>query len=693
MICRVIIIWLLTAGTALGQISPNSDFDLDAWIERLFPVQDEELDYESIYELLNQLYLDPIDLNQVNAEALESLQILSPLQIQSFFNYRAENGSLISIYELQSIPNFDLDTIRLLIPFVRIGLQSLSFRTILQQIVSEENAYLIIRHRRTWEQRRGYRPQDLSNPSTRYLGDQNDLFVRGRVHHGRAFSVGFTVEKDAGEQLWWRNQQGNRGPDFTSFHFYRGNTPKWKSIALGDFRVGFGQGLVFGAGYSLGKGAETITTVRRSGFGLLPYTASTEAGFFRGAGLTKNFGSWSFTGFVSRVRRDGRVNSGLDSLENSEDFASSLPLAGFHRTPSELSTRRAITESNAGFNTTYQLENGKGNFGINALHTAFDVPLIRRPNIYNSFEFSGKTNWIGSVFGNYYWKNLLFFGESARSQSGGQGTVLGMITSLNPKVDLSLLWRNYDRDFHSFYGNGFGENTRSINERGTYLGIQIKPNKQWKLNGYIDAFRFPWLKFRTYAPSDGYEWLAKVAYQPRRDLLIYAQVREEEKDRNVTDTGEPTLPFLLAPVRRQNFLLNLETKLSRNLFIRSRILTSQVSIETVRSQGYMIFQDVKYDREKWRLTARMAFFDTDDFDSRIYSFENNALWTFSIPAFFGQGMRYYLIGEYALTNRIKVYARFSRTSYTDRDRISSGLQEILGSRQTDSAVLVRYSFR
>lgn len=693
MIYRVIFIWLLTAGTALGQISPNSDFDLDAWIERLFPVQDEELDYESIYELLNQLYLDPIDLNQVNAETLESLQILSPLQIQSFFNYRAENGTLISIYELQSIPNFDLETIRLMIPFVRIGLQSPSFRTILQQIVSEENAYLIIRHRRTWEQRRGYRPQDPSNPSTRYLGDQNDLFVRGRVHHGRAFSVGFTVEKDAGEQLWWRNQQGNRGPDFTSFHFYRGNTPKWKSIALGDFRVGFGQGLVFGAGYSLGKGAETITTVRRSGFGLLPYTASTEAGFFRGAGLTKNIGSWSFTGFVSRVRRDGRVNSGLDSLENSEDFASSLPLAGFHRTPSELSTRRAITESNAGFNTTYQLENGKGNFGINALYTAFDVPLIRRPNIYNSFEFSGKTNWIGSIFGNYYWKNLLFFGESARSQSGGQGTVLGMITSLNPKVDLSLLWRNYDRDFHSFYGNGFGENTRSINERGTYLGIQIKPNKQWKLNGYIDAFRFPWLKFRTYAPSDGYEWLARVAYQPRRDLLIYAQVREEEKDRNVTDSGEPTLPFLLAPVRRQNFLLNLETKLSRNLFIRSRILTSQVSLETGRSQGYMIFQDVKYDREKWRLTARMAFFDTDDFDSRIYSFENNVLWTFSIPAFFGQGMRYYLIGEYALTNRIKVYARFSRTSYTDRDRISSGLQEILGSRQTDSAVLVRYSFR
>lgn len=693
MIYRIFFVFILTTGTTLGQITRKSDLDIEAWIERLFPVPDEEMDYESIYELLNQLYLDPLDLNMADGDLLESLQLLSPLQIQSLLAYRAEQGPLISIYELQAIPHFDLETIQLLAPFVRIGLEKISFKTILKQIWTEENNYLILRHRRTWERRRGYLPQDPNNPGTRYLGDQNDLFIRSRIHHGRAFSVGFTIEKDAGEQLWWKNNQGNRGPDFSSFHFYRGNTPRWKSIALGDFRVGFGQGLVFGAGYSLGKGAETITTVRRSSFGLLPYTASTEAGFFRGAGVTKNLGLWSITTFLSHVKRDGRVNLPQDTLESQEDFASSLPLGGFHRTPSELSTRKAITESNAGFNTTYQLKNGRGNFGFNALYTTFEFPLNRRPNIYNSFEFSGKTNWIGSFYGNYYWKNIFLFGESARSKSGGQGSVFGLITSLNPKVALSMIWRNYDRNFHSFYGNGFGENTRNINERGTYLGIEIKPSKKWKFNGYLDLFRFPWLKFRTYAPSDGYEWLARVTYQPRRDLLVYAQLRKEEKDRNLSDSGEPTLPFLLSPVSRQNFMINLETNLSRNLFIRSRILTSQVNIDSGHSKGFMIFQDIRSEWEKWRLTAQMAFFDTDDYDSRIYTFENNVLWTFSIPAFFGQGMRYYLIGEYAFSGRLKVYARFSRTSYTDRDRISSGLQEILGSRQTDSAILIRYSFR
>lgn len=692
MILRVVFLVLISCGTVLGQIPNRGQADIDAFIERLFPVPDEDIDYESLFELLNQLYLDPIDLNQADGNRLESIQLLSPLQIQSFLTYRAEFGPLLSLYELQAIPNFDLITIQQLAPFVRIGTQKIKFKELLAQIGNEENAYIILRHRRTWEKRRGYLPIDPTNPSTRYLGDQNDMFVRGRIHHGRNLSIGFTAEKDAGEQLWWKNNLGNTGIDFTSFHFYRGNTPKWKSIALGDFQVSFGQGLVFGAGYSLGKGAETISTVRRSSFGLLPYTASTEAGFFRGAGFTKSLGLWSVTAFISRVKRDGRINTAADTVENTTDFTSSLPLAGFHRTPSELGTRRAITEFNSGINTTYHLKNGKGNLGFNGLFTEFDVPLVRRPNLYNSFEFSGKSNWIGSLFGNYYWKNMFFFAESALSKSRGSGSVVGMITSINPKIDLSLIWRNYDRDFHSLYGNGFGENTRNINERGTYLGIQIKPSKQWKINAYLDVFQFPWLKFRTYSPSVGYEWLARLSYQPKRNLLIYTQFRQEEKDRNQTDSGEPTLPYLLAPVQRQNFMINLETNLNRNLFIRSRILSSQVTIDSQITTGYMIFQDIKYDWEKWRLTTRIAFFDTDDYDSRIYTFENNVLWTFSIPAFFGQGMRYYFVGEYALSTRLKIYARFARTSFTDRDRISSGLQEILGSRQSDSALLIRYSF-
>ncbi|MGX7836064.1 hypothetical protein ACWKSR_13010, partial [Campylobacter fetus subsp. venerealis] len=64
------------------------------------------------------------------------------------------------------------------------------------------------------------------------------------------------------------------------------------------------------------------------------------------------------------------------------------------------------------------------------------------------------------------------FGESALSQSGGKGQVLGFVSSLSKQVDFSLLWRKYDKDYHSFYANAFAESTRPVNEQGVYSGIQ-----------------------------------------------------------------------------------------------------------------------------------------------------------------------------------------------------------------------------
>jgi hypothetical protein len=107
----------------------------------------------------------------------------------------------------------------------------------------------------------------------------------------------------------------------------------------------------------------------------------------------------------------------------------------------------------------------------------------------------------------------------------------------------------------------------------------------------------------------------------------------------------------------------------------------------------MVLQDIQFGREKWRLTGRMALFDTDDFDSRLYAFENNVLWTFAIPAFSGRGIRNYLVGQYQISPKLTAYLRIARTTYTDREEISSGLQTITGNTQTETSLLLRYFFR
>lgn len=678
---------------SFGQVPPRPEIDPKTFVERLFPVPEEDLDYESIYEVLFQLYLNPIDINRADAEVLQATYLLNPAQISNLISYRNKFGALISLYELQAVPGFDLNTIDRILPFVTLGESLNRSQNFLTRLKNEEQSYLLFRHRRIWETRRGFTEPDTSSSgaiSSRYIGDPNEFYLRFRIQHSRDFSLGITLDKDPGEQFTWDTKTARYGFNFFSFHFTRYFVGKWKIISLGDFQASFGQGLVFGAGYTLGKGAETVPTIRRSSFGILPYTAALEFGFFRGVGATYQLKNWQMSLISSFVPRDGRSQAELDSVGNEQSIISSFNQSGLHRTQSELSTKSRFSELSLGGNTQYSHPSGKFQAGTNILFTRFNQTWIRDSQVYNQFEFAGQSNAVGSLYFNYNWKNFYLFGESAISQSGGKGTVLGFVSSLSKQVDFSLLWRKYDRDFHSFFSNGFAESTRPYNEQGVYMGIELRPSTRWKINGYYDYFRFPWLKYRIYAPSAGSEWIARITYRPSRNLSAFIQIREEKKDRNIPDSGEPNLTYRVLPLTKINGLLSLEYQVTKSLFLRSRILFSRVDFNSEKTKGFMILQDVQYGQQRWRITSRIALFDAENYDNRLYAFENNVLWTFSIPAFSGQGLRYYLIGQYNFSPRLTSYIRFARTSYTDRESISSGLQTIEGPRQTETTILLRY---
>lgn len=686
-----LVLLLLFSLPTFGQDRTPIPLDIQQLMERLFPVQEEEVDYEALYELLTELYQNPLDINRVSGEELAGTYLLSPPQIQAFLDHRSQSGEFLSLYELQSLPHWDSATLDTILPFLTLETEKSSPKSFLERLKSEENSYLLFRHRRTLEIRRGYQNDSTVNPSSKYLGDQNDLFLRFRIQHAKDFSLGFLLEKDAGEALVWDPKTSRYGFNFASFHHTRYNLGKWKTLSLGDFQASFGQGLVFGAGFSLGKGAETVPTVRRSTLGILPYTSSLESGFFRGIGITRQLGSWQSTLLFSFLGKDGRLATPLDTIGNSSQEITSLSQTGLHRSQSELSTKNQLRETNLGTNIQYQARSGKWSAGINALHTQLNIPWVRTPNRYNQFEFSGRSNTVGSAYFNVSWKNFSFFGESARSSSQGQGTVVGFVSSLSKTVDFSLLWRRYDRDFHSFYATAFAEGTRPINEQGTYLGIQIKPSTKVKLNAYVDFFRFPWLKFRVYAPSQGQEWLARLSYQPEKNLHASIQMKQERKMRNAA-TEEATAPtYTLVPILKNQVQANLELGVSPEFSFQSRVLWNQVILDQAKTQGWMLLQDISFKREKWKLTARMALFDTETFDNRLYAYEHNALGAFAIPAFSGKGSRQYLLIQYRIHPKLTAYLRIAQTRYADRVVISSGMQEISGPKQTDTVLVLRYA--
>ncbi|MDX5422600.1 MAG: helix-hairpin-helix domain-containing protein [Hymenobacteraceae bacterium] len=677
-----------------AQDYPRQQIDFDLFVQELFAQQeDENLPYEDFYETLLQYYQRPIDLNNTTPEELASLFVLSRPQIASLFKHIEENGKLLSIYELQAVPDFDLLTIYQLLPFVRVEDAGLNAdqRPLWQRMIGEDNNALILRYERTLQERRGYTPADTSSrSSSRYLGSPEKLFLRYRISHTRDYSFGVTAEKDAGEEFIWDPSTRRYGFDFYSAHLQLYNQGRFKAIALGDYQLQIGQGLLLSSGYSVGKGSETITTVSRANLGIRPYSSVLEYAFFRGAAVTYTLGQVDVTGFYSNKRVDANLQEQLDTLQTFNDFFSGIQTSGFHRTPTELANKGRVKEQIYGSNISYQSRDRTLTLGLTALGTSYSSPIRKAGAPYQRFEFGGTQNYnIGTNY-SYTWQNVYLFGETAVSKSGGVGTVNGLVANLSNKVELAMLYRNYARHFHTLYGNAFGEATRNINERGFYTGIKVKPLPKWEITAYYDRFRFPWLRYRVDAPSQGDEYLVRLLFKPSRQGTLYAQFRTESKGLNMANNT--TSIDYVAQALRRNYLLYYEFAPAKTVTLKSRVQFSSYEQESPQQTGYLIAQDINFNWGNIRLSTRYAIFDTDSYDTRQYVYERDVLYAFAIPAFSGRGTRLYALLQFRPLRQLDIWVKYGLTHYRNQDTIGSGLETIEGPRRSDVKAQVRYKF-
>ncbi|GAB2800024.1 helix-hairpin-helix domain-containing protein [Rhabdobacter roseus] len=671
-----------------AQTPPRPEIDLNLFIQELFPVPTDDANYDDLYEALFQLYANPRNLNTATRDELTATYLLSEAQLTALFHYRDQLGPFLSLYELQAVPGFDLLTIRRLLPFVTVQTTHLPLA---QSLRNPTQNFLLIRSQRLLETQKGFTPIDTTTRSrTRYAGGPYQWYGRFRYARTGAYSFGLTVEKDAGEVLSWQPGRHVFGPDFTSFHAQIMNRGRLKNLIVGDYQMQAGQGLVMAAGFSLGKGAESIRTTYRSTLGLRPYTSVLEAGYFRGIAATVALNkTMDLTALYSAVRRDASLDaSASDSLGL---VVSSLRTAGLHRTPSEQASQGIIPERNTGLHWLYRMPAQRGQLGLTTLYTQYEASLRRREVPYNYYEFRGKENLVVGLHGNYRWQNIHFFGEGARSQSGGLGGVGGLIAALGKTLDFTLLLRHYDRHFHSFYGNSFGEGTRPINETGTYWGLRYAPNRRWQLSGFYDRFQFPWLKYQVNAPSDGFDYLLHAQWVPSKRFRTYALFHEKQRQRNEPGQSEPMAP-LVTTVRR-TVLINAEYNTPLRYSLRTRVQAGDFSHQAApRSVGWTVLQDASWHWRQLELSGRMALFSTDSYDSRQYVYEKDVLYAFSLPAYYDKGTRHYLMARYVLNPHTRLWLRWSQTRFSDLETIGSGLNEIQGNTRSELKAQLMYLF-
>src|SRR5688572_4454932 len=75
---------------------------------------DSEFDYNELGELADEWQRKPLDINSPDIEIFLDWNIISEYAYQQLQHHIGRNGPLLSVLELQSIPGFDTETIRIL---------------------------------------------------------------------------------------------------------------------------------------------------------------------------------------------------------------------------------------------------------------------------------------------------------------------------------------------------------------------------------------------------------------------------------------------------------------------------------------------------------------------------------------------------------------------------------------------------
>lgn len=645
--------------------------------------EENDFNFDTEFENLGAYANKPLNLNKASSDDLNIFGLLTPIQIQSLLTYRNELGNLISIYELQAIPNFDLTTIQQILPYVTVGNELVGKEDFLSRL-TKGDATIYSRFRRILEAQEGY---ETDNDNA-YLGDKNQYYFRFRYNYDTRLSYGITLEKDAGEEFF--SGSNPQGFDYLSAHFYARDLSKnIKAVAIGDYKVSLGQGLTIWSGFGFGKSAAALN-IKRQSLPILPYTSVNENLFQRGAAATFRFNKFSLTTFASSRNLDANISS-IDTSNFEEEIQaiSAFQISGFHRNNAEIEDKKAIHQLLYGSSLAYRLQRGK--IALNAVYAKYNATIETDNNLYNLNRFSGNELLNVSTDYEYTYRNLHFFGETAMSDNQGLATLNGLLVTTGKAIDFSILQRHFSTDFQTVLGNAFAESGSLNNESGVFLGIQIYLNRAWKISGYFDNWRHKWLKFGIEAPSVGSEYLVQLTYRPNRSTEMYLRYRNETKERNAVD-NDSAIDFLV-PHQKTQLRFHLSSKLNHAFTIKSRVEFARYhnGIDAVEN-GFLVYQDLAYNADRFRFSTRFAIFDTDTYNARMYAYESDLLYNFSVPAYYYKGSRFYFNCRYNVSKHLLLEARFARTTFYNRDFVGSGLEMIDGNSRSEIKVQARVRF-
>ena len=644
---------------------------------------DEGVSNQEVIEELYELHCNPLNLNTVTEEQLTALPFLTDRQTADIMTYLKKYRPVMSTGELMVIESLNVNVramLRLLCYAGKEEEKNVSLKSLLRHSDNEA----IVRTDFPLYTKAGFMdyPESVldKSPNKAYRGNGLYHSLRYRLNSSNRIEAGIQMEKDAGES----------GVDYLSGYVMLKNTGIFHTFAAGDYRLSFGQGLVMNTSAGFGKNIVS-SNIGRNDRGITKHSSTSETGYLRGLATTLKLGALRLSAFFSHKKEDGTMladSSGVSAIKTD----------GLHRTPLEHSKKGNMTSTVFGGNARLELSNLT--LSATIATTSYSMPLAPKFNTPGSlYRYYNPRGSDFAAYGLAYTYKCRYFiagGETATSSNGGIATLNTLRLPLGNFQNLVMIQRYYSTRYVSIHGNSFGENSSPQNESGIYIGYDIQINRALKIETYADMMYFPWMKYQVSNSSYGYEGMVQTTYSPRQSLSFSIRYRMKSKQKDFKSNNETLLRYHTT----HNLRLQMKCSAANNLTLKTTLAGSAVrKTDSQTALGVLFSENIRWENTPKikRMELTMTYFNTDDYDSRLYHYEPSLLYTYGFSSYSSHGIRLsFLVSTSVLPNHFNsalyLTAKIGHTKYFNRSSIGSGTEMIDTNHREDLQFQLRWKF-
>jgi len=635
----------------ISQIINCNDTNIDEVISILY---ESELmnNPDEFFDYLNDLHENPIDINSANREILSQIPFLTDELIENISYYMYRYGPMVDINEVKLINGIDETIFKLLTPFIYINeskTKNNTVKTPLKDLFKYPKNEIRLSVNQNFS---GY------NKTDSFVGNSLTETLRYGLKYKDKIQSGFVIQKDAGENFI----SSNKMPDYWSINLLINDIGFVKRIVFGDFNVNFGQGLVCGKSFTLGKNL-SLSNVEVYSQEISRHYSSSETGFYRGTGINLYMNktkSIEFTGFGSIKKIDTNL---------SDNSFSSIIETGLHRNDSEINRK----ENAKYFSCGSRLSINKNIFqiGINSILWRFSHFFNPKEEPYNFYNFRGKNGFNASLDYRIRIEKITIFGETAICRGKSVATLTGLNIKPYSLLDMSFLYRDYSPSYYSFSSGGFSEGGNISNEKGLYFVARYNLIKNITLNLYIDLYKYPWLKYNKDFISNGNDIAIQITYLNNRNTNV--GLRYKKKVEYFSSIFEQCKRQIRVNISNKKINPSFQTSLDANSF----------TANNTTNFGLGLTQTIEYNDIKNRLNLyfKTTLFDAVNYENRLFVYEKSLPGTFAMPSLYGSGIRSSFSANYNLNKTVSLWFKIGRVTYLKKYRIED--------KKTDTAMTLR----